>query len=112
VKRFGNFENALYVHVRASAVFGVLLLGLALLLHRSGRARELRFAGLALGLAIAQMAVGEAQYRTGLPWWLVLIHVALAGALWSSVVALVYVCGLTLPRGEPRVESSARRLFQ
>jgi cytochrome c oxidase assembly protein subunit 15 len=111
VTRFGNFEQALYVHVRAAAVFGVLLLGLVVLLRRSGRTRELRLGFAALGLAVVQMAVGEAQYRTGLPWWLVLIHVGLAGALWGSIVALVMLCGLSLRR-EPRVESSARRLFQ
>jgi heme A synthase len=35
------------------------------------------------------MAVGELQYRNELPWWLVLIHVGLAGAVWAWTVALV-----------------------
>jgi heme A synthase len=34
------------------------------------------------------MAIGETQYRTHLPWWLVLIHVGLAGAVWAGIVAL------------------------
>jgi heme A synthase len=35
------------------------------------------------------MGIGELQYRTHLPWWLVLIHVALAAGVWGSAVALV-----------------------
>ena len=34
------------------------------------------------------MAIGETQYRTHLPWWLVLIHVGIAGAVWTGIVAL------------------------
>jgi hypothetical protein len=34
------------------------------------------------------MLVGEVQWRNQLPWWLVLIHVALATAVWAGVVAL------------------------
>ena len=41
-----------------------------------------------LGLLLVQMAIGETQYRTHLPWWLVLIHVAVAGAVWTGIVAL------------------------
>jgi heme A synthase len=35
------------------------------------------------------MGIGELQYRTHLPWWLVLIHVSLAAAVWAVTVALV-----------------------
>ena len=42
-----------------------------------------------LFLFVVQMGVGELQYRTHLPWWLVLVHVALAGAVWAVAVALV-----------------------
>ena len=34
------------------------------------------------------MAVGEIQWREGLPWGLVLVHVTLATAVWVGVVAL------------------------
>jgi len=30
------------------------------------------------------------QYRTHLPWWLVLIHVSLGAAIWALTIALVY----------------------
>jgi heme A synthase len=42
-----------------------------------------------LGLLLAQMAVGETQYRTHLPWWLVLVHVTLAATVWAAVTAFV-----------------------
>jgi cytochrome c oxidase assembly protein subunit 15 len=32
--------------------------------------------------------IGETQYHSGLPWWLVLVHVATASAVWGGVVAL------------------------
>ena len=42
-----------------------------------------------LVLLLVQMAVGELQYRNQLPWWLVLIHVGLATAVWAWTVGLV-----------------------
>ena len=41
-----------------------------------------------LGLLLVQMAVGELQWRTKLPWGLVLGHVVLAAAVWAGTVAL------------------------
>jgi heme A synthase len=38
----------------------------------------------------AQAIVGEVQYRTALPWGLVLVHVFLAAAIWALGVALAY----------------------
>jgi heme A synthase len=35
------------------------------------------------------MALGDIQYRTHLPWWLVLVHVAVAATVWAVTVALV-----------------------
>jgi heme A synthase len=45
-------------------------------------------AGAILALLLAQMAVGEVQWRRGLPWGLVLVHVTLATAVWACVVTL------------------------
>ena len=36
------------------------------------------------------MVVGEVQYRSALPWGLVLVHVTLAAAIWALTVAVVY----------------------
>ena len=44
-----------------------------------------------LGLAVlvlVQMGIGDIQYRTHLPWGLVLVHVALAAAVWAGAVAV------------------------
>ena len=78
VDRLGNIERTIWVHVRATAVFGVLLLGLVLYLRRNAPAIAQRVAYLLLALAVTQAVVGELQWRNALPWWLVLIHVVLA----------------------------------
>ena len=53
-------------------------------------------AGVFFFLLLLQMGVGELQYRTELPWWLVLIHVGLAAA-----------CGLARSRSS-RLSSGRR----
>jgi heme a synthase len=90
IARFGGLVEALHIHIGATAVFGVAFLGLvAMLLLERRRARpELLLAGAILALLLAQMAVGEVQWRRGLPWGLVLVHVTLATAVWACVVTL------------------------
>ena len=87
-ERLGSIQDAIWLHVRVTAVFGVLLLGLVWYL-RSAPAGLRRVAYLLLGLALAQAAIGEIQWRNALPWWLVLVHVALAAAIWATTVWLV-----------------------
>lgn len=91
VSRVFTIPGTVYVHVRATAAFGIAFLVLLAVLVRGGPPTR-RLLGAALGLLAvlaAQMAVGEVQYRNGLPWWLVLVHVALAAALWAWTAALV-----------------------
>ena len=90
IVRFGNIIEAVHIHIGATAVFGIVFLALlALLIAERRRARvELFLAGVALALLLAQMAVGEVQWREALPWGLVLVHVTLATAVWVTVVAL------------------------
>jgi cytochrome c oxidase assembly protein subunit 15 len=88
VRRLWSFEPAVYWHVRATAVFGLTFGALVVWLARN-RSPHLRGAALVLGLLIVQMAVGETQYRTHLPWWLVLVHVTLAATVWAAVTAFV-----------------------
>jgi cytochrome c oxidase assembly protein subunit 15 len=90
IPRFGNLIEAVHIHIGATAVFGIAFLGLlALLVAERARARvELRLAAVALALLLAQMLVGEIQWREALPWGLVLLHVTLATAVWVVVVAL------------------------
>jgi cytochrome c oxidase assembly protein subunit 15 len=90
VPRIGSFQPAVWLHVRATAVFGIsfaLLLGW--LVWR--RSRHVRWAYVVLGLLALQMAVGEIQYRwhPALPWWLVLVHVTLSAAVWAAAVTFV-----------------------
>lgn len=89
VDRLGNIERAIWVHVRATAVFGVLLLGLVLYLRRNAPTIVRRVAYLLLALAVTQAVVGEVQWRNALPWWLVLVHVVLAAGIWAATVWLV-----------------------
>jgi len=91
VDRIWELPDAIWVHVRASAAFGVgFLVGLAYFVrHRPGTNALLKVSAALLALLLVQMAVGEIQYRNELPWWLVLVHVSLAAAIWSVTVALV-----------------------
>jgi cytochrome c oxidase assembly protein subunit 15 len=102
IKRYGLLPDALHMHVGATAVFGIAYLGLvAALVWERRRARtELLFAGGILAVLLAQMTVGDVQWRTQLPWGLVLVHVALATALWSGIVALA---ARLLLRSQPRL---------
>ena len=100
VQRLGlGIRDTVYVHVRATAVFGIglLLVGWP----RPGAATRLpgvvRLAIVLLGVLLAQMVVGEVQYRNALPWGLVLVHVvARRGRSGRS-------------RSGPRTRSGARR---
>jgi heme A synthase len=80
-----------WLHVRATAVFGLAFLALVVWLarRRDRHPRLWRAALVVLGLLLIQMAVGEWQYRNALPWEVVLVHVALAGAVWAAAVAFV-----------------------
>ena len=71
--RFGSFGKAVYWHVRATAVFGISLAVLLVWLARRRSRSACASALLVVGVLAVQMAVGEIQYRTELPWWLVLV---------------------------------------
>lgn len=89
VDRLGNIERTIRLHVWVTAVFGVFLLGVVLYLRRLAPLTVRRVAYLLLALAATQAAVGELQWRNALPWWLVLVHVALAAGIWATAVWLV-----------------------
>lgn len=93
IRRLGvPVTDAVWLHVRATAVYGIalVLVGAWLALHRR-RAPGLARLGMAL-LAVlgAQMLVGEVQYRNALPWGLVLVHVFLSATIWTLTVAIVH----------------------
>jgi cytochrome c oxidase assembly protein subunit 15 len=91
VRRIGSFQPSVDVHVRATAAFGIVFLVLAGWAWRE-RARYpwlIRACAGLLGLLGLQMAIGETQYRNGLPWWLVLLHVTVAACVFAWTVGLV-----------------------
>ena len=84
--------DAVYVHVRATAVYGIglLVVGYFLLRLRHDYPGIVRAAAILLVVLLAQMAVGEIQYRNALPWWLVVAHVAFGAAIWGLTVFVAY----------------------
>jgi len=90
VDRLWRLQPLVYVHAFAVGVFGLSLVFLLGYLA-SQRERWPRLFKLGLGvlaLLLAQMALGEIQYRTHLPWPLVLVHVGFAAAVWAALVRL------------------------
>jgi len=94
IHRLWRLGSAIYVHAGATAVFGVaLVFGLGYLAARRERSPRLFALSLTvLAALLVQMGIGEAQYRTHLPWWLVLIHVGAGTAVWGGIVALAALC--------------------
>jgi hypothetical protein len=93
VPRLGSFYPAVYWHVRAVAAFGIVFVafaGWAWLARRRWPWLLRGCAGL-LAILVAQMGIGELQYRTygTVPWWVVVIHVVTAATLFGWTVGLV-----------------------
>jgi cytochrome c oxidase assembly protein subunit 15 len=90
IDRLWRLGSAIYVHAGATAVLAaafVFVLGYL----AARRSRSPKLFGLAVGVLVLlgiQMAIGETQYRTHLPWWLVLLHVAAGAGVWAGIVAL------------------------
>ena len=91
IERFWNLLDAVHIHVRATAAFGLSFLLLLVWLFRNRDRAGLLAPGavILLVLLLVQMGVGELQWRNQLPWWLVLIHVGLAALVWAWTVGLV-----------------------
>jgi heme a synthase len=91
IDRIWSLPDALYVHVRVTAIFGCVFLFVLgyIVARRSLAPRLLGFALVLLAVLLAQMTVGELQWRLELPWGIVAVHVALAAAVWMLTVALV-----------------------
>jgi cytochrome c oxidase assembly protein subunit 15 len=91
IGRLGTLTTSVHVHAVFAAVFGCsFLFVLGYLAARRERTPGLFVGTLALlGLLLLQVGVGELQWRTELPWGVVLVHVALAAAVWAGTVVLV-----------------------
>jgi heme a synthase len=90
VDRLGSLDVAVYAHALVVGVFfASLLFTVGYLAAQGERTRRLLvLAGGLLGLLLLQMGLGELQWRTHLPWGLVLVHVGVASTVWAAVVAL------------------------
>ena len=97
VPRLWNLLDSAYLHVRVAASFVVVLGIFLVVLARVIRPPSVvtRFAWALVITITAQIVIGEWQWRTQLPWWLVLIHVTLgtlslaitAGFGWTLVIS-------------------------
>jgi len=101
IVRYGNFGDALHVHVRAAVVFLTLTAVLSAWLWREGAADRLtrRLAVAHVPLTLTQTGIGEYQFRNGLPWQVVAVHVSLAALLWGLTVAIAW--SIARPRRAP-----------
>jgi heme a synthase len=90
VDRFASLRPTVYAHAATVGVFlAALLFSLGYLAARRDRSPRLFGIGVVvLGLLLVQMAIGEVQWRTHLPWGVVLVHVLLAATVWAGTVAL------------------------
>jgi cytochrome c oxidase assembly protein subunit 15 len=93
VHRLGAFEPSVALHVRAVAAFGIVFLALVVWAWRKRAQFPWLLPGCAglLAILVAQMAIGEIQYRNyaDVPWWLVLVHVTVAAGLFAWTVGVV-----------------------
>jgi cytochrome c oxidase assembly protein subunit 15 len=90
IDRLGRLEPIVYTHGAFVGLFLItFLFSLGYLAARRQSSPRLFGLGVAVfALLLAQMGLGEVQWRTHLPWGLVLTHVFLAATVWVGTVAL------------------------
>lgn len=90
IDRLGRLDPFVYAHGAVVGVFLItFLFSLGYLAARRDRAQRLFFLGATVfAVLLAQMGLGELQWRTHLPWGLVLLHVFLAASVWVGTIAL------------------------
>jgi cytochrome c oxidase assembly protein subunit 15 len=90
IDRLGRLEPIVYVHATIVGIFLLtFIFSLGYLAARRDRAPRLfKFGAVVFVILLAQMGLGELQWRTHLPWGLVLLHVFLAATVWVGTVAL------------------------
>jgi cytochrome c oxidase assembly protein subunit 15 len=101
VRRWGDLAALATVHVRAAFAFTAVAVVLAAWIWREGGVDRVtaRLAVVAVPLIALQIGIGEYQYRNGLPWEVVVVHVSVAGLLWAVMVALCW--GIIRPSAAP-----------
>jgi cytochrome c oxidase assembly protein subunit 15 len=106
IERIGNFYDAAWLHVRVATTFTVLLVALSVWLWKRFRGSlAQRLSVVSVVLLGCQAAVGEYQYRNGLPWDVIALHVALAATLLMTVVTLASLVGALPARTDQPVKT-------
>jgi cytochrome c oxidase assembly protein subunit 15 len=90
IDRFGSLQPTVYVH---GAFVGAFLISFLIAIGYLAAFRERSPVLFRLGIGVfalllVQIGIGELQWRTKLPWELVLVHVAVAAAVWAGTVGL------------------------
>jgi heme a synthase len=90
IDRLGTLEPFVYAHAAIVGIFlCTFLFTLGYLASRRDRSPRLFALGIGvLAVLLVQMGLGELQWRTHLPWGLVLVHVFVAASVWVGTVAL------------------------
>jgi heme a synthase len=90
IDRLGRLDPFVYAHGAVVGIFLItFLFSLGYLAARRERSRRLFLLGVVVfGVLLLQMGLGELQWRTHLPWGLVLVHVFLAATVWVGTIAL------------------------
>ena len=90
IDRLGRLQPVVYAHAMIVGIFLLtILFSLGYLAARRENAPRLFAFGVGVFvLLLVQMGLGELQWRTHLPWGLVLLHVFLAATVWIGTVAL------------------------
>ena len=90
IDRLGRLDPFVYAHGAVVGIFLIaFLFSLGYLASRRARSQRLFLLGQAVFVVLLlQMGLGELQWRTHLPWGLVLVHVFLAATVWVGTVAL------------------------
>ena len=90
IDRFARLDPVVYAHAFIVGAFLLMFLfSLGYLAARRERSPRLfKLGGGVFAVLLLQMVLGELQWRTHLPWGLVLVHVFLAATVWVGTVAL------------------------
>jgi len=89
--RYGSLDAAAYWHVRAVILLGVVAIIIAVVARARRSDRGLLIPALLfIPLFIIQVIIGELQWRTQLPWEVVVFHVGVAGLVWGVGVAALW----------------------
>jgi cytochrome c oxidase assembly protein subunit 15 len=96
VHRLNLWSIAVTIHARLSYAFAGLVIAVTLW-RRNTRRTGTRDLGIITALVLLQITLGEIQYRNGLPWQMVLLHVSNAALLWSLICLAAWRAAAPLP---------------